>query len=730
MSFERAMVSRILTRLGLGGGVSAAHVASEHLAYRERKTKTKGPKLDMKEFLRQQGTTTVMSPLTRQKVKITSLTGGKYRDDPKSQELLKKMFQAWKGKVKPEAEPDSAELEPSEDEDVPEEGEDTPPQEEPGDADEAREQEPPEGEGPAPDEAESKPADGKKKSPPAQQEEPSGEPSEDEEPVLPVPEPRPVKGVPPPPDGGGPAGEPPPEKKSKPKPPPPLRPPPPPDASQFQKDTYEKSKRENAEATEKYKKDKEEWDKENPVTPETPATPPAGKPPEGDGVPAEKPPAPAESEDTPEPGSAEPTAPPAGDKAEPAPAEGGVVPPEPGLSRAPEVPEGIRDLANPAEGAESTVVNKVIKDGVAGKPISQKDAWEALKQTRRALGRGVDANGKPTISAEDLKKLQDTEEWLRSVAGMELKEPEMDLDKGKGQKEEKELSEEAKAVVTKHGLTPEHVERAKKFVKKQEEAAAKEIADSPSEKIRLKWGLPTGDVNTARRSMNSAVTHLKREQRQYKSDLKKYEKDRPKLEDQYTKDVEEHPSRVDEYNKSLPAAKEAYAERVTKYEASKKEYDEGVARGEEGLFEPTKPYPLPSPPAPPKKPEPPKEPSGVDFAEVRRDIEDEDPGVASALSEIPDEDLHVLLKPKAKSKSVAEVKKQYIDSLTDPDEKKRIMDMDPDDFEELLSALGTSKRGRGKWGTLREQVVRVAYLHPKLKGRLLSALSPHYGGWV
>ena len=617
MSFERAMVSRILTRLGLGGGVSAAHVASEHLAYRERKTKTKGPKRDMKEFLRQQGATTVMSPLTRQKIKITSLTGGKYRDDPKSQELLKKMFQAWKGKAQPEAAPEREGPEPSGDEEVPEGSEAAP-----------AEEDVPDGDTPAED-----PVDGQE--PPK-----SG---------LPTPAKAPAPAAPPAPPAGA-----------------------------------------------------------EPVAPAGKATP----------APAEQP---------------KPSPPTEGEA--PAPS-GRVEPPEPGLSRAPEVPESIRDLANPAEGAESTVVNDVIRDAVAGRRVSQEDAWKALKQSIRALGRSVDANGKPTISAEDLKKLQDSEEWLRSLAGMELDEPELDLDKGqKG--EERELSEDAKAVVTKHGLTPKHVDRMKKFVKKKEKDEAEAVKGTPAEKLRLQWGLTSDDVNTARRSWSPALTRANKARRKYEFDLKGYEESRPALEEAYEEAQVAHSPKMTKYEHDLPATKEKFKkmdeEIMARYEEAKKEYDEGVARGEEGLDNPPKPTPtvIPGPPAPPKKPpEPPKEPEGVDVAEVRRDIEDGDPDVARALSEMSEEDMRVLLQPKDKSKSVGEIKKQYIDSLTDPDEKKRISDMDPNDFDELLSALRTSRRGRGKWGTLREQVVRVAYLHPKMRGRLLSALSPYYGGWV
>lgn len=73
------------------------------LAYTERKKRNpnKGPTLDYKEFFKQEGTKTVTSPLTGQKIKINTLKGENYKDDPTSKALLKKLYQEWREKHKP-----------------------------------------------------------------------------------------------------------------------------------------------------------------------------------------------------------------------------------------------------------------------------------------------------------------------------------------------------------------------------------------------------------------------------------------------------------------------------------------------------------------------------------------------------------------------------------------------------------------------------------------------------
>lgn len=73
-------------------------------------------------------------------------------------------------------------------------------------------------------------------------------------------------------------------------------------------------------------------------------------------------------------------------------------------------------------------------------------------------------------------------------------------------------------------------------------------------------------------------------------------------------------------------------------------------------------------------------------------------------------------KPEKKKKSIAEKRKEFADSVEDPEEKKRILDMSEDDFEEMVNAI-MSKRG-----SLRAQVIRLAYARPHLRPLLLVAL--------
>lgn len=58
----------------------------ERVAYRERKDKIPGKrKLDMRNFLKEEGDRTIVSPLTGHKIKMKTLTGPQYKEDTKSQ---------------------------------------------------------------------------------------------------------------------------------------------------------------------------------------------------------------------------------------------------------------------------------------------------------------------------------------------------------------------------------------------------------------------------------------------------------------------------------------------------------------------------------------------------------------------------------------------------------------------------------------------------------------------
>jgi hypothetical protein len=69
-----------------------------------------------------------------------------------------------------------------------------------------------------------------------------------------------------------------------------------------------------------------------------------------------------------------------------------------------------------------------------------------------------------------------------------------------------------------------------------------------------------------------------------------------------------------------------------------------------------------------------------------------------------------------KKKSPAELKKDFLDHVKNPDDRKAFEEMDDDDFMAMLKTLWKKK------GSLRSRTVRLAYVRPDLRPHLLGVL--------
>lgn len=81
-----------------------------------------------------------------------------------------------------------------------------------------------------------------------------------------------------------------------------------------------------------------------------------------------------------------------------------------------------------------------------------------------------------------------------------------------------------------------------------------------------------------------------------------------------------------------------------------------------------------------------------------------------------------------KSKSTAELKKEFMNN-TDPDTRKRVLEMSPAEFEAMMAAISDEEDG-GKQASLRTQIIRLAHRRPDLRPKILplikEAKTPSY----
>lgn len=143
---------------------------------------------------------------------------------------------------------------------------------------------------------------------------------------------------------------------------------------------------------------------------------------------------------------------------------------------------------------------------------------------------------------------------------------------------------------------------------------------------------------------------------------------------------------------------------------AKKKYEEDKA----GWDKAVKSYEKDHPP----KSKPSKKGEGTEeYDKALKEYEKDEAEKADALPDEP-------RPPRAprKPKSTTEVMKDFIDAVDDPEEKARIREMKPEEFENLMGAL----RGTGKSTKLAVQVIRLAYTsNHTLRHHLLRVLHEH-----
>ena len=598
---------------------SSERVAMLFLAYREGANKTPGKrKLDMKNFLREEGTKTVTSPLTGEKVKLKTLTGPKYQEDPKSQDLLNKLFKEWRDKNK------------------------------------AKGDEAPKEEAPA-------------------QEAPPVEAPEVKAPPVEAPD---VRAVP---------GDAAPAKKEAP--------------------AQEPSEQDMQEAYDPYvnTRDQAPPKKKAPAAPsqDAPAAPSQDKAPEPDLDNA-----PAPSQDAPQPaGTAPPSAPEA---------------PEPDLDK------------------------------------------ELAKDLEPLLEQGASASSL-------VEFFRNREKALREWAGEEPDDKNKDKDKNKVELGLKRVSQEARKLLEKHKLSGTQADTLTQFSKAQHEA--RQQARAPIEDVKKRHGLQDSDEkalnrvrDTVQKKYQAALSKYNKDKRQYDTEkaeadkateeatnqrdtlksehekaggsqgefdsaytfaqrhnkrqqvqMSKWEKARDKAEEEGT----EPPPKPEPVDAHVEWLKDHKAKWEAQPEATRGEYQPPMVSRE--MFEK-----IQKAPAIPKQPEPlgdpPQPPTAKD---IRQEINDSDPELKDTLKDVPDADFDAMVKPDD-FKSVAEMKAEFLDNTDDPGLKQRVMEMDPDEFEELLAALNPYKHG--KKGSLTERTIRLAYARPELREHLLWAITASYKG--
>jgi hypothetical protein len=599
-----------------------------YLAYRERKDKTPGKrKLDMKNFLREEGTKTVTSPLTGEKVKIKTLTGPTYQEDQKSKDFLNKLFQEWREKNR------------GKEDEAPKEEESTP---------EAPVQKEPESE---------------VKAPPA------------EAPEVKAPE---VKA---------------PEVKA-----PPVEAP------------FPGEKEPETPSSESKSESPSDSDKGAPVKP---------------------------SEVAPEAAPAKPSA------------------PEPeGLEGDPTQPSQQKPKPNGPQAPDPDL------------DASPEDVAKAVTTMFQ--------QGEPDLIVQFF---QEREKALREWAG---EKPDKDKDKDKVELGLKRVSEEAQKLLEKNGLSMDHGNAIRAFSQKQEQDRKELFA--PKEDVKKRHQIQDDDekavgriVQSLGKKHQSNVAKYNKAKRQYDAEKADYDKasgDVQKSHDAVKAEIAATKLKGDD-GEWVTIPKETFDEvhsfasrKLRKFENTKAKWEKQKQQAEEtGDDPPPEPQPpdihtewlkdhkkkwegqpeatrgeyqppmvspelfqkIQAAPTMPKAPAPLGDPPEAPTAKsIRQEIEDNDPDLAEKFKDVSDADFETLIGP-VKTKSVAEMKAEFLDTIDDPEFKKRVQEMDPDDLEALFAALN-SKKGKGKRGSLVERTIRLAYARPDLREHLLAALSSN-GGW-
>jgi len=355
---------------------------------------------------------------------------------------------------------------------------------------------------------------------------------------------------------------------------------------------------------------------------------------------------------------------------------------------------------------------------------------------------------KKDLSPDEIKAINDFDDWLRDLVGLE--------ERDRGDKKKKEKPEKAApsrpsaAPQLSLNEIPDAVTKAVKNKIKVSELPAFQAYADTQETLRKESEAPKADIRTKHHLTEedaAAFDRLNRSiQKKHQSEMSKYNKakrkyDREKAEaDKATAEAtQQHDalrSEAEQAGESKADVDSAlkFSEQMRKREQSatknwEKARDKAEADGEEP---PPKPEPVdvhvewlkdhkaqweaqsestrgeykppmvtremferiqkaPGIPTPPKPlADPPSPPSTKD---IRRQIEESEPELADKLDSASDDEVGVLAAP-TPSKSVAEMKAEFMDNTDDPDLKQRVMEMDPDEFGELLAAMNPTAKGK------------------------------------
>jgi len=365
--------------------------------------------------------------------------------------------------------------------------------------------------------------------------------------------------------------------------------------------------------------------------------------------------------------------------------------------------------------------------------------------------------GKGATSIDIVKFLKEQEKALLELAG---EEPEKESDQFKVDLGMATVTQEARKLLKEYGLSGEHMEELADFSKSQQKS------QKSVERIKEKHELSDEDLDSVAQVKQKLVKNHQSALSKYNKAKRKYDLEKEKS-DQIAAEVNkqhavlraelegsgEPKGTFESAHAFIAQHKALELERVSAWERAKAEAEvsgkvpppkpqlgdahaawlnehkvqwEAQPEATRGAYRPPmvsremfeKIQKAPVLPEPPKSPgSPPKPP---DFAEIKREIEKSNPELSQKLGE----DLEAIVSAE-EFKSIPELKAEFLDSTDDPELRNRVLEMEPEDFEELLKALRS-----GKKGSLLERVVRVAYQHPKLRAHLLwTAMGAVRGNW-
>lgn len=361
-------------------------------------------------------------------------------------------------------------------------------------------------------------------------------------------------------------------------------------------------------------------------------------------------------------------------------------------AKIPEPDVGLVDFAGkPKEGEEPNAVQHALSKSQKGEVLTHGELNKAIALTQKG-------KTKPGIKKNEVEQLEELERYWRDMGGLEQREDKDEAAKHKGKGTLPEIAED---LAKKYKLRGEDMGKVKDFAKTLREKEQKEHADHPAEKIRLKHDITQDVIQGVDRTLD---LHRKSLRQQYNRSLRDFKEQEKEVGEAHA-DVLGELADAGFDNKDF--------EKVRKSKKKPKDMPQKLFDAAIDL------------PDMPEKPEKPKA-KGKD---IREYISDFDPDMADSLADLSDEELETLHEEPVKEKTVAQKKKEFMDATDDDDLKARVKDMKPDDFNELLSSFmeddgGGRGRGRGKRGSLREAVVRVAYVSdPTLRQRLLHLLS-------